>query len=255
MSKTPLDLSAIEASLRAVQRDFARINASLDTQRDPLRDVVIENLLAGYEYVGSLLAADIDPLARGNSRHLLQLNLLVLCGTSDLAYEDCAPHIRETERRFYDDTNPGGVRALMNYLADHKDDRVCQRAAGVFIQMLSAPQLFIEGNHRTGALVMSYLLCREGRPPFVLSVGNAKAFFDPASLVKGCRKRSFTALLEIPKLRKRFAAFIEKEADRRSTERRRGDRRVSDRRTAERKPATDKVLSANPSSPERSRHS
>ena len=86
MPKTRLDLSAIEASLRAVQRDFARINASLDTPRDPLRDVVVDNLLAGYEYVGSLLAADIDPLARGNSKHLLQLNLLVLCGTSELAY-------------------------------------------------------------------------------------------------------------------------------------------------------------------------
>ncbi len=234
MSKSRLDLPAIETSLRAVQRDFPRINASLNTPRDPLRDVVVENLLAGYEFVDSLLAADIDPLARGNSRHLLQLNCLVLCGTNEMAYEDCARHAQETEQRFYDDTNPGGVRALMNYLADHKKDRVCRRAAGVFIQMLSAPQLFIEGNHRTGALVMSYLLCREGRPPFVLSVSNAKAFFDPASLVKGCRKHSLTSLMEIPKLRKRFAAFIEKEGDRRSMDRRSAERRIADRRASTR---------------------
>jgi len=213
MSRTRLNLSAIESSLRAVQRDFERINASLDSPRDPLRDEVLENLLAGYEYLNSLLAVDTDPFVRGNSRHLLQLNLLVLCGTRDVAYEDCAPHIRETERRFYDDTNPGGVRSLMNYLADHKGDGVYRRAAGAFIQMLSAPQLFIEGNHRTGALVMSYLLCQAGRPPFVLTVGNAKPFFDPSSLAKGCRKHSLYALIEIPKLRKRLARLIERESD------------------------------------------
>ncbi len=208
MSACGLDLTGIEATLRAVQQDFDRINATLDTPRDPLSDQVLDNLMAGYEYLNALLATDTNPLVRGNSSHLLQLNNLVLCGTDELVYEDCLPHVKETERRFYDDTNPGGVRALMGYLASHKDDNVWKRAAGTYIRILSQPQLFIEGNHRTGSLVMSYVLAKAGKPPFVLSVENAKAYFDPSSLVKDCRKRSFHMLIEVPKLRKRLAALL-----------------------------------------------
>lgn len=213
MSNTRLDLSAIEASLREVQGQFDRINATLETPRDPLGDAVLSNLLAGYAYLDSLLASDLDPLARGGSKHLLRLNFLVLNGACDPADGECAKQIRETERRFYDDSNAGGVRALMNYLADHKGDGVWRRAAGTYIQVLSAPQLFVEGNHRTGALIMSSVLCREGKPPFVLTVRNAKAYFDPSSLVKGCRKRSLRALVAIPKLRKRLAKLLAEEAD------------------------------------------
>jgi hypothetical protein len=48
-----------------------------------------------------------------------------------------------------------------------------KRAAGVYVRTLSEPELFIEGNHRSGALVMSYILAREGYPPFVLTAENA----------------------------------------------------------------------------------
>ena len=73
-----------------MQRDFERINATLDTPRDPLSDTVIGNLLAGYAYLNTLLAAGVNPLAMGNSRHLLQLNHLVLCGTDESAAKDYA---------------------------------------------------------------------------------------------------------------------------------------------------------------------
>jgi hypothetical protein len=209
-----LDLNAIERCLREVQGDFDAINATLDTPRDPLSDEVISNLMLGYRYVNTLLTAGINPLARGNTRHLLELNKLVLCGTDEKTHQHYAPLIAETERRFYDDANVGGVRALMGYLADHKEASAWQRAAGAFIHILSQPQLFIEGNHRTGSLVMSYVLAREGKPPFVLTVGNAKAYFDPSSLAKVCRKRSIRALFEMPKLRKRLASLLKDTANR-----------------------------------------
>jgi hypothetical protein len=216
VSRPRLDLWAIEASLREVQRDFMRINASLATPRDQLSDWVLDNLLAGYAYLDSLLEQEINPLARGNSGHLLKLNLLVLHGACVTSRGDeCARQREATERRFYDDANLGGIRAFMNYLADHKDDGTWRLAAGAYMQVLSEPQMFIEGNHRTGALIASALLCRHGRPPFVLTVENAKAYFDPSSLVKSCRKRSLKALVEMPKLRKRLAHLLEDQADRR----------------------------------------
>jgi hypothetical protein len=213
LGRTLLELSAIEDALREVQKEFARINATLATPRDPLSDQVLGNLMAGYEYVNTLLASGINPVARGNSRHLLNLNNLVLCGTEVVTYEECGRHIEETERRFYDDRNPGGVRALMGYLADHKGDNVWRRAAGAYTHILSEPQLFVEGNHRTGALIMSLVLTWEGKPPFVLTVENAKAYFDPSSLVKVCKKHSLRGLFEIPKLRRRFARLLKSGAD------------------------------------------
>ena len=74
--------------------------------------------------------------------------------------------------------------------------------------MLSRPQLFIEGNHRVGALVMSYLLVRDGKPPFVLTVDNARSYFDPSSLVKKSKKDSITLLYRFHKLRNYFAEFL-----------------------------------------------
>lgn len=213
MSKTKLDLKAIEKSLRDVQRDFDRINATLDTPRDPLSDRVLENLLAGYRYLSGLLEKNVDPFGRGSSQHLLKLNFLVLFGDCDPSSTECEKQLALTERRFYDDASFGGIRAFMNYLADHKDDGVWRLAAGAYIQILSEPQMFIEGNHRSGALIMSALLCRKGKPPFVLTPNNAKQYFDPSSLVKSCRKHSLRALVSIPKLRKRLANLLAEQAD------------------------------------------
>ena len=84
----------------------------------------------------------------------------------------------------------------------------------MYISILSEPQLFIEGNHRTGALVMSYILAREGRPPFVLTAENAKAYLDPSTLITETRKHSLVALFRIPKIKRYFAQFLKEQADR-----------------------------------------
>ena len=209
-----LDLAAIERSLRAVQRAFDRINPTLDTPRDPLSDQVLDNLMTGYAYLNTLLAAGVNPLAPGNSRHLLELNHRVLCGTDATARKDSALHIMETERRFYDAPSPGGVSALMETLTAHREESVWRRAARAHIHVLSRPQLYIEGNHRTGALIMSAMLLWAGKPPFVLTVRNAKAYFDPSTLAKESRKRSLQLLMRQPGLSKRLAALLKDEADR-----------------------------------------
>jgi hypothetical protein len=207
-----LNLSAIEASLQEVQRDFDRINASLSTPRDPLSDEVLGNLLAGYARVDDALAEGLDLFALGNSRQLLELNILVLCGPGQEARRLAASHIAATERRFYEQPG-GGIRDLMHWLSVHTKDPVWRLAAGAYVRILSQPQLYLEGNHRTGALIMSYILARAGRPPFVLTVDNAKAYFDPSALVKGSKKRGIAELTRLPKLKKRFAKLLEAQSD------------------------------------------
>ena len=74
-------------------------------------------------------------------------------------------------------------------------------------------QINTEGNHRCGALIISYLLAREGKPPFVLTVDNAKAYFDPSTLIKATRKTPFALLFTLPHLGRDFAQFLKAQAD------------------------------------------
>jgi hypothetical protein len=93
------------------------------------------------------------------------------------------------------------------------DESAWKRAAGTYVRILSKPQLFIEGNHRSGALVMSYILVSEGKPPFVLTVENAAAYFDPSSVIRDTAKKSPTAMYRFPGIKKRFAKFLANQSD------------------------------------------
>lgn len=206
-----IDLDAIDRSLREVQADFVRLNNSFEEPRDLMIDAVRLNMLAGYAEVDRLVRAGVDLLNLHQLDHLLELNTIVLCGTDPVGRKEFAQHIAATEARFYEG-HDGGIGDLLEWYGRHRDESVWKRAAGTFVRILSRPQLFIEGNHRTGSLVASYLLMREGLPPFVLTRENAQGFFDPATVVRRIPKHGVHALFELPKIKKRFAAFLEKQS-------------------------------------------
>jgi hypothetical protein len=207
-----LNLATIEASLRGVQAEFARINQSLSAHRDPLDDRVVDNMVAGYAYVDALVAAGTDMLALGHVKHLLGLNTLVLCGRSEARRAAHAGHLAASERRFYEERE-AGIQDVVEWHARHADEPAWSRAAGLYVRMLSKPQLFIEGNHRTGALVMSSILLREGQPPFVLSVENAAVYFEPSTVIRDIHKHSPGSLFRAPGIRRRLAALLREHAD------------------------------------------
>jgi len=207
-----LNLDAIERTLRSLQREFPAINPQLRDRRDPMDDMVVANLMTGYAYLDELVATRTDIFAPGNLRHLLELNRRVLCGTDESVRKDSAEHLRAVEEHFYN--APGaGIRDIVEWHEKHHAESARKRAAGVYIRILSEPQLFIEGNHRTGALVVSYLLMQDGQPPFVLSPENAREFFDPSSLIKSIDKREFLSHFRIPPLKKPFVRFLKRQAD------------------------------------------
>ena len=150
----------------------------LRARRDSLDPGIVANMMAGYRFVDNLLAQRIDLLAMGNLKLFLEMNALVLFGSDEGPRAGAAFQLAATEKRFYDQEN-GGIRDVVEWHDLHRANSPWRRAAGVYISILSEPQLFIEGNHRTGALVMSYILARDGRPPFVLTAENAKAYLDP----------------------------------------------------------------------------
>jgi hypothetical protein len=99
------------------------------------------------------------------------------------------------------------------WFKEYGKESAWKRAAGVYVRILSQPQLYIEGNHRTGALIMSYILVRAGKAPFVLTVDHAKAYFDPSTLIKGTKKTATTMLMKLPHMKKLFADFLRHQTD------------------------------------------
>jgi hypothetical protein len=207
-----LNLPAIESSLRRVQREFEAINRRLSWQRDPMNDTVVENLLAGYTYVDVLLDWGIDVFAMGKHKYLLELNNIVLCGPDQELRAEFAQHLKATEKRFYDEPE-GGIEDIVEWRARHLHQTDWKLAAGLYVRALGKPQLFIEGNHRTGALLASYILMQAGKPPFVLTVENAAAYFDPSTVIRNTRKLGPMSLFRLPGINKRFARFLEDHAD------------------------------------------
>lgn len=209
---TVLDLRAIEASLREVERQFANINPFLDSARDRLDAHAVDHMMSGYAFVDELIAAKINLFSYGHLRLFLELNARVLCGQDPAVRSEAAGHLAATDKHFYD-TADGGIRDVIEWHALHAEEPVYRRAAGVYIRILSEPELFIEGNHRTGALVMSYILVCAGRPPFVMTVDNAKEFLDWSGYLTTKHKASLLLRCQMFWLKRRFAAFVEEHAN------------------------------------------
>jgi hypothetical protein len=212
MGRNRFNLKAIELSLYHVQRKFPQINANLRSRRDSMTDEVLNNMMSGYTFVDWAIADDTDLLDPQYVAGLLELNHIVLCGRDPNNRREHSKHIQATVQRFYtqDEFN---IDDILCWHRDHAHESAWKRAAGVYVRILSQPQLYIEGNHRTGALLMSYILGRDGKAPFVLTVENALAYFDPSSLVKETKKTPATLLMKLPRMKKRFAQFLERQAD------------------------------------------
>ncbi|MGA7455055.1 MAG: hypothetical protein WBW73_28685 [Rhodoplanes sp.] len=207
-----LNLGAIDASLREVATHFASINPHLNSPRDRLDNHMVDHMMSGYAFIDALVERKIDLLALGQLRLFLELNALVLCGQDEQVRLDAAGHLRATDKHFFDNVD-GGIRDVIEWHALHANESAWLRAAGVYIRILAEPELFIEGNHRTGALVTSCILARDGQPPFVMTVDNAKDFLDWSTHFTTKRKASLALRLQMPWLKRGFAEFLKEQAD------------------------------------------
>ncbi|MGF6093862.1 hypothetical protein [Pseudomonas sp. 18175] len=206
-----LDLTAIERALREVQSRFAALSRDFDEPRDPLTDEVLQNVLEGYALIDEYVARGVDLFDLQQLNLMLEINATVLCGNDPARRLEYAQHLAATEVHFFNNVE-GGIKDLHNWYCKHHAESVWKRAAGVYVRVLSKPQLFIEGNHRSGSLIVSYLLMRAGLPPFVLTLDNAEGYFNPSSVIRNSAKHGVKALYELPKIKKKYAAFLEDNA-------------------------------------------
>lgn len=207
MPVSRFNMAEITRSLERTQAQFAEIDKSLNVRHPPLMNEMVENMVAGYRFIDHLLATGTDLFAMGNSQLLLEINTLVLCGADAKTRDNYLLHIERNRQQFYDDDN-GGIGSLMEWLEFHRRDDLWKKAAGLYIQVTSQPQLFIEGNHRSAILMVSFMLGREGFPPFVLTCDNAKELLDQSRQISELKKHHLTALVQTPRLRRRLEATL-----------------------------------------------
>jgi hypothetical protein len=199
-----LNIDKIIDALLEVQEHFPEINRRLELHREFLTDEIIQNMVAGYKFVDNLVAADVGLFSDLGLQYMLELNHIVLCGRDPKVRLEYTHHITETRQRFYQNVQP-----VKRWYKKHKNESALKVASEVYVGILSRPQLYIEGNHRTGSLIATYLLLTRGSPPFVLNVDNAVAYFQPSSQIKFSDKTSFKGKLRLPKYEKAFKAFLE----------------------------------------------
>ena len=181
-------------------------------RRERLDDIILENILEGYSYVNMLLEQDINPLDCSEDNHHLELNHIVLYGTSTEKRRNAAEQIEYTTERFYK-AKALSINTIRKWAKQHRKDTPWVQAAGIYIFGISQPQLFFEGNHRTGALLMSYILVSNDKPPFILTVDNAKGYFDPSTVAKQTSKNVYGKLYKLPKIKRDFADFLKANAN------------------------------------------
>ena len=205
MAWARLNLDAIDAAIAGV----AVLGPAPD--EEPRSPDTLRRLGLGYRYVDDLLAERVDLFAYGNSPLLLELNHRVLCGVTPERRQQYARHIAETERRFYDVGH--GIGDVVDWYRRNQSRRPAMLAAGMFVEIVSTPQLFIEGNQRTGTLVAAYLLARAGRPPMVVTAASEARYRTLADRAAAISRTGLTGGLHAHGAASRLADLIEDCAD------------------------------------------
>jgi hypothetical protein len=143
---------------------------------------VRQNMLTAYEFLDAVVDDNLDLFNDEGLEALLQLNHLVLLGSG---YDPHAfgRHITLTRQQFFINFLRC-VKPLRRWYRKHETENPYKVASQVYVGVLSQPQLFQEGNHRTGSLIASGILLQNGCPPFVLTRQNAHAYFNPSSEIK-----------------------------------------------------------------------
>jgi hypothetical protein len=168
-------------------------------------------MMNAYEYLDGLLGKKVEPFSKEGISEILELNNIVHYGfdlTLRLEYNTA---IEANSEKFSKNIEP-----IARWYRKHMkgEPHPLKTAAEVYVAVLGFPQLFIEGNHRTGNLIANWISMYYEHPPFVLSPDNAVAYFKPSKEIKRfADKATWRGRRRLPKFRKCFKEFWEHNID------------------------------------------
>jgi len=216
MSYRP-NIKEIENSYLCVMENWQIIDDLLDRHKvgrkdTPFSKPLMDNLLSAWDYVDYLLKNQKhELLSRHGGPDMLEINHRVHYGEDYTLRDEYTKAIKATTEKFSKQ-----IPYIRKYYKKHMKarDSTYKVAAEVFIAIVGQPQLFIEGNHRSGSIIASGINMAYEKPPFVLTVENALTFFAPAQAIKKFNKRSrWRSLTKLPKYKDNFKKFWEIHCD------------------------------------------
>ncbi len=199
------NLPAVETSLAEFQEAFPAINDRLSMRRETFTPIMIGQIVEAYGFLNELLQKGIDLFTPAGLHALLEINHIVLCGTSRETRRVYYSHLEETRKSFL-----GQIRPVKEWvLKKRKESDPYHLATGFYSRMLSRPQLFLEGNHRTGNIILNYLLISKGAAPYIVGPKNATTYLDISGDIKFTDNGNYLdTALRMPGHKKRFRSFL-----------------------------------------------
>ncbi len=211
MGRLRFRLPAIEASLAAFCAAFPAINEKLAMRRELPTADMLSSIVEAYDYVNTLLEKDTPLFDRRELHHLLELNHIVLCGRDPAARQAVWSHLAETRKSF-----SARIRPIEDFVRrDMNGKKPYRTATGFYTRMLSRPQLFLEGNHRTGNIVLNYLLAVNGGKPYIVDPDSAVGYLDISGRIKFTEKhKGFETAFMMPGHARDFRDFLKEHGTR-----------------------------------------
>jgi len=204
------NIEAIRRALKDFQADFPTINEKLDMKREDVSDDMVDQIVESYVFLNDLLAKDIDLFTPAGLHSLLEMNHIVLCGIDPDQRLSYYHHITETRTRFV-----SRIKPIRKWVVKNMDkSNPWKLATGFYAMILSQPQLFIEGNHRTGNTLLNYLLVSKGVPPYIVTPETAVEYLNVSGDIKFTDKdNTIESALNLPSHRKRFIKLLKDRTD------------------------------------------
>jgi hypothetical protein len=205
------DLKRIEESYSMVLKDWKKLDDELDLQKigrkdTPFDKTVMENMLTAWEYIDYFIRKkDYDLISTRGGPDMLEVNHRIHYGLNSILRQEYHKAIEATTEKFSSQVGP-----IRTFYRKNKSNHTSTNkvAAEIYIAILGIPQLYFEGNHRSGSIIASWVNLVNKKPPFVLTVDNAMAFFKPAQEIKKFNKNSvWRSLTKLPKYKKDFKSF------------------------------------------------
>lgn len=210
-----LNLVRVERSLIRVEKDWKKIDDELDRRKIGRKDTPFdsdlrEKMMSAYEYLDGLLRKNIKPFSDESLGEMCELNNLVHYGSDSRLRREYWKAIDANFKKYCRNIGP-----IADWYDGHMEPpHPLKVAAEVYVAILGYPQLFIEGNHRTGSIISSWVDMYYGHPPFVLSSENAVAYFKPSAEIKAfADKSTWRGRFRLPKYRRSFKKFWEEHID------------------------------------------
>ncbi|WP_093256054.1 hypothetical protein [Rubrimonas cliftonensis] len=204
-----IDLDAVARALDALA---AAAPPAWVAGREAFSPEILRWMLDGYALLDDMLASGVDLFALGASHRLIELNHRVLCGTDPARRADFKRHLALTERRFYED-RAAGADAFFDWVSRADRAPPLVWATALYVRVVSAPQLFLEGNQRTATLMASFALVRAGRPPLVVTPEGAPALARISARCRAIPRARWTAPLEIALMERRLRRHLARTLD------------------------------------------